>query len=180
MNSKLIAKIEDIATSRLVLEVRREVHAAEVYEACCDESLYTYISMNIPESLDWLANSMKTLERQTSPDGSELWFGWVGKDMLSKKPVGIFGITIVGEEAFVSYIVFQEFWGCGMAVEACDAIIKYIKIAFNPKRFVIEMDTRNRSSVKVAEKLGFEFVKVTDNAAMIKGKVSHEFQFQKF
>jgi hypothetical protein len=41
------------------------------------------------------------------------------------------------------------------------------------------MDTRNWASVKVAEKLGFEFAKFTNILTFVKSFVSCEIQFQK-
>ena len=93
-------------------------------------------------------------------------------------PVGLFEITLISGEAFIAYTVFKHYWGRGIAVEATQAVIDYIKRKFSVQRFVIEMDTRNRSSVKVAEKLGFTFVKVTNNAQFVKNFVSHDFQFE--
>jgi ribosomal-protein-alanine N-acetyltransferase len=173
------AKIDKIVSERLLLEVREEYHAAELYDLLCDQDLYHYIKRDIPLSLDRLAAGFKELERQTSPDGNELWLGWVAKDKASQSPVGVFEITIVEGDAFIAYTVFKKFWGKGFAVEASQAMICYINENFGPKRFIIEMDTRNRASSKVAEKLGFDFVKVINNAAFIKKFVSHEFQFQK-
>ena len=172
-------KIDSFESERLVLEVRVEHHANELYDLFCDNDLYHYMKRDVPSSLEWLAAGFKELERQTSPDGSEHWLGWVAREKVSQAPVGVFEITIVDGDAFIAYTVFKKFWGKGFAVEASQAMINYINQSFKPKRFVIEMDTRNRASFKVAEKLGFDFVKVINNAAFIKNFVSHEFQFQK-
>ena len=172
-------KIDSIESERLVLEVRKEHHANELYELFCEKDLYHYMKRDVPSSAEWLGAGFKELERLTSPDGKELWLGWVGKEKLSGRPVGVFEISIVDGDAFIAYTVFKNFWGSGYAAEATQALMNYISQNFTPKRFVIEMDTRNRASVKVAEKLGFEFVKVTNNATFLKNFVSHEFQFQK-
>jgi RimJ/RimL family protein N-acetyltransferase len=67
--------------------------------------------------------------------------------------------------------------GPGFAVEGTKAFVDYMSSTHAPKRFIIEMDTRNRASVKVAVKLGFDFVKLINNAAFLKNFVSHKFQF---
>jgi RimJ/RimL family protein N-acetyltransferase len=123
--------------------------------------------------------TFKDLEGYTSPDGKEYWLGWVGREKLTRRPVGLFEMTIVNGEAYIAYTVFKEFWGQGFAVEASMTMMNYISKHYNPRRFVIEMDTRNYSSIKVAEKLGFDFVQVTNNVTFLKNFVSHEFQFQK-
>lgn len=173
-------KIDSIESTRLLLEIRKESHAAELYELFCEKDLYHYIKRDVPVSKEWLASGFKELERLTSPDGKELWLGWVARDRISSKTIGVFELTVVGGEAFIAYTIFKKYWGKGFAIEGAQAMMTYAASQdFSPKRFVIEMDTRNRASVKVAEKLGFDFVKVINNATFIKNFVSHEFQFQK-
>lgn len=172
-------KIDSMESERLVLETRKESHASELYELFCEKDLYHFMKRDVPPSMEWLASGFKELERLTYPDGKELWLGWVGKEKQSQSPVGVFEITIADGEAFIAYTVFKNYWGSGYAVEASQALINYISKKFAVLRFVIEMDTRNRSSMKVAEKLGFDFVRVINNATFLKNFVSHEFQFQK-
>ncbi len=172
-------KIDSLESERLLLEVRKESHATELYELFCEKDLYHYMNRDIPVSAEWLAAGFKELERLTSPDGKEFWLGWVARDKASHKPIGVFELTIVGGDAFIAYTIFKNYWGKRFAMEGAQAMIIYASRYFAPNRFVIELDTRNRASVKVAEKLGFDFVKVINNATFIKNFVSHEFQFQK-
>jgi ribosomal-protein-alanine N-acetyltransferase len=172
-------KIDSLESEQLLLEIRREFHAAELYELFCDIDLYHYMKRDVPPSTKWLANGFKTLESCCSPDGQEFWLGWVGREKSSLRPVGVFEISIVGDDAFITYTVFKDYWGKGYAVEASQSMIEFIVKNYPIKKFIIEMDTRNRASTKVAEKLGFDFVKVVNNACFLKNFVSHEFQFQK-
>jgi ribosomal-protein-alanine N-acetyltransferase len=172
-------KFDSIESERLVLEMRKEHHASELYELFCEKDLFHYMKRDVPPSVEWLARGFKELESLTSPDGKEQWLGWVGKEKLWQKPVGVFELTISDGEAFVAYTVFKDYWGRGYAVEATKTLMGHAMQRYRIKRFVIEMDTRNRGSIKVAEKLGFDFVKVINNAAFVKNFVSHEFQFQK-
>ncbi|MFY7991760.1 MAG: GNAT family N-acetyltransferase [Bacteriovoracaceae bacterium] len=172
-------KIDSLESERLLLEIRQESHAAELYPFFCNRDLYHYTKRDIPPSASWLATGFKTLETCSSPDGQEQWLGWIGREKSTQRPVGVFEMSVVGHEAFVAYTVFKDFWGQGYAVEASKEMIQFISKNYPVKKFVIEMDTRNRASAKVAEKLGFEFVKVINNACFLKNFVSHEFQFQK-
>lgn len=172
-------KIDSLESKRLVLEVRKEHHASELYELFCEKDLYHYMVRDVPLSAEWLGVGFKELERLTSPDGKELWFGWVGRDKISKASIGVFEITVIEGVAYIAYTIFKNEWGKGYAVEGAQAMMDFMAQNFDVKRFIIEMDTRNRPSMKVAEKLGFEFVKVTNNACFLKNFVSHEFQFQK-
>lgn len=172
-------KIDSIESDRLHLEIRRESHAAELFKPLCEKEIYRYMIRDVPESIRWLAEGFRQLETLVSSDGKEIYLGWIGRDKTSKAPVGIFEITISSDEAFIAYTILKEHWGQGYAAEATQAVIKYVGENYHIKRFVLEMDTRNRGSVRVAEKLDFDFVKVTDNACFLKNFVSHEFQFQK-
>lgn len=134
---------------------------------------------DVPPSIEWLASGFKKLESLISSDGEEVCLGWVGRDKSSLKPVGMFELAIVSGEAFITYTVFKNYWGNGYAVEGAQAMMAYASQNFVIERIVIEMDTRNRASVKVAEKLGFDFVRVVNNAGFVKNFVSHEFQFEK-
>jgi RimJ/RimL family protein N-acetyltransferase len=171
--------IDSLESARLVLEVRKEHHAFELYDYFCERDLYTFTRREVPVSAEWLAKGFKDLEKLVSPDGKELWMGWVGKDRVTKKSVGIFEMSLIGDECYIAYTIFKENWGQGYAVEGTEALVGYMTSVFKPKRFIIEMDTRNRASMKVAEKLGFEFVKLINNACFLKNFVSHEFQFEK-
>lgn len=172
-------KVERFESNRLVFEPRIESHAAEVFKPLCEKDLYLFINRNPPESKEWLGANFKRLESRTSPDGKDFWLGWVAKDKKTQEVVGIFELTVEGTEAFVAYTVFKNFWNQGFAVEGVSAMIDYAALSYKLERFIIEMDTRNRISVKVAEKLGFEFVKLTNNVGFVKEFVSHEFKFQK-
>lgn len=171
--------IDSFESERLLLEVRKEHHAAEVFELFSEPELYTYIMRVPPPSVEWLADGFKRLERLLSLDGKEIMLGWIAKEKSTRLPIGGFEITIIKNIAFIAYTVFKPYWRRGFAVEGSQAMMNYILETYPVKRFVIEMDTRNRASVKVAEKLDFEFIKVKDNACFLKGLVSHEFLFQK-
>ena len=172
-------KIDSLESKRLLLEIREESHAAELYPLYCEKDLYHYTTRDIPISIDWLAGQFKLTKSLVSPDGKAIWLTWIGRDKATQIPVGAFEMTVVNNEAFIGYTIFKSFWGKGMAVEAVQTILEYMNTHYNIPRFIIEMDTRNRASIRVAEKVGFEFVKVKNNAAFIKNFVSHEFQFQK-
>lgn len=172
-------KIDSLESERLLFEIRKESHAAELYELFCDTDLYHYTRREIPPSVEWLAKGFKSLECLISPDQKEIWLGWIGREKKTGIPVGVFEISIVEDDAYIAYTVFKKDWGKGYAVEASQCITEFIRKNYAVKRFIIEMDTRNRASTKVAEKLGFTFVKVINNACFLKNFVSHEFQFQK-
>ncbi len=125
-------KIDSMESERLLLEIRRGSHATELFELFCEKDLYNYMKRDVPPSIECLANGFKALEAGQSPDGKEIWLGWVGREKSTQKPVGVFEITIVIDEAFIAYTVFKEFWGVGYASEASKSMIEYVlKIQFH-------------------------------------------------
>ena len=172
-------KIGSFESDRYLFEPRTAGHASEIFHFLQEKDLYHFMTREAPPSEAWLNEKFKALETQISPDGKEFWLGWVAKRKTDQVPVGLFEATIIGVEGFIAYTVFKPHWGQGTAVEASEAMINFLAAERTIKRFVIEMDTRNRSSMKVAEKLGFRFVQVVNNAGFLKGMVSHEFIYEK-
>lgn len=170
---------DSFESDRLIFEARREAHAKEVYDLFCDKELYLYTMRDIPPSEEWLADGFRKAETKQSPDGKEIWLGWFGRDKITMKIIGLFETTIIGEDAYVAYTVFRPYQNNGYAFKGTSSMINYVSNNYHVKKFIIEMDTRNRVSFKVAEKLGFEFLQVKNNVTFLKGFVSHEFQFQK-
>lgn len=171
--------IDLLKSKRLSMEVRNGRHADELFDLLCEKDLYLFTMRNIPISKEWLREGLVSTENMLSRDGKDIWLGWVGRDLVTNKPIGLFEMTIAEQEAFIAYTIFKPYWGMGYAVEGTLAMMEFVKSHYQFSRFVIEMDTRNRTSVKVAEKLGFDFVEIKNNVAFLKGLVSHEFQFQK-
>ncbi len=166
-------------SDRFYFEPRKATHGAEVFPYLTEEDLYHYTSSTPPISVTWLTERFKNLESQVSPDRSELWLGWIGKEKLNLNPVGLFEATLKGLEVSIAYTVFKPFWGQGVAVEGTEAMIAHLSTYYSIDNFIIEMDTRHRRSIRVAEKLGFRFVQVVNNAGFLKGMVSHEFVYEK-
>ena len=100
-------KIGSFESERLLMEVRREHHANELYEHFLDKDLYHYIRWDVPESRDWLAEGFKESESQIAPNGKDLWLGWVAREKETGRPVGVFGVSTEKDEANLSYVIFS-------------------------------------------------------------------------
>ncbi len=62
-----------------------------------------------------------------------------------------------GFDAEFMYHFNKHYWGKGYAIEAATACIKHAPQVTSIKRLGASVDPQNRASVKVLEKLGFEF-----------------------
>jgi RimJ/RimL family protein N-acetyltransferase len=114
-----------------------------------------------------------------SSDGKQIWMNWAAKCKKSEKYSGFFEATIEGGKASLAYYTFNPFQNRGFAKEGTAGVIDLISQQYSIKNFIIEMDTRNRASVKLAESLGFIWQKTVNNACELKGFQSHEFVFSK-
>jgi len=74
---------------------------------------------------------------------------------------GIISITEYYDNRFkeLSYQILPEFWGRGIATESISAILEFLKNNTEIKELIAETQSRNLSSCRLLEKLGFELIK---------------------
>jgi ribosomal-protein-alanine N-acetyltransferase len=76
------------------------------------------------------------------------------------KPIGACGCFWVSQPCRtmeLGYWVAEPFWGMGIAVEACRAVIDHVFLKYAPKRLQARVIEGNRSSSRVLDKLGFQY-----------------------
>lgn len=75
------------------------------------------------------------------------------------------------DDVDVGFAFLPEFWGNGYAVESAAAVVTHGKTDFNLSRIVAITTPDNYSSIRVLEKLGFQFermVKLSDDGEELK------------
>lgn len=74
-------------------------------------------------------------------------------------PIGICGLVKRDflEDVDIGFAFLPEFWGQGYASEAAAAVMEYAKGALGLKRLVAITNPENHSSIRLLEKLGFQF-----------------------
>lgn len=82
--------------------------------------------------------------------------------------IGRVGASIEERHAWIWYVIAQEQQGRGYATEAVGAFLKTLH-SEGVSTVSIECDPRNVPSWRLAERLGFNFVKETADAVEIKG-----------
>ncbi|MDJ0800081.1 MAG: GNAT family N-acetyltransferase [Calothrix sp. MO_167.B12] len=65
------------------------------------------------------------------------------------------------KEVEIGYLLAQEYWGCGLATEAADAILNYALTELGLHRLISLIDPRNVASQKVALKNGMKYEKTS-------------------
>lgn len=171
--------MKPLETPRLLLEPLRPEHAALVFEDLRDPALHELIPTDPPGSLAALEERYRRLATRSSPDGTEAWLNWVARLRSSKEPVGTIEATVYPDaRAHLAYTVFRRFWRRGFAKEACARVVESLRADSRVALFVIELDTRNVASIRLAESLGFERTGMKKDADTFKGSSSDEYRYE--
>ena len=163
MTNNLLFQKVTIKTRRLIV---RTVEPADA------ESLHSVV--NQPRVLEFLPEDVMTLDevrgiiewlqtcyRENRPEKIKKWtlgivwdstseiIGWCGLGPLDFSPGEI--------EIFCG--LSEAYWGRGIAVEACEAVLDYAFTKIGLDRIVAVVDPENRSSIRLIEKLGMRHEK---------------------
>lgn len=166
-----------LETDLFVLEPIEAKHAATLYNAFQDKSLYTYIDRSPPKSVETMGETIQEIKQGAPTHLKQEWFTWVGRSKATEQLMGWFEASNTEKGTLLAYTVFPQYQRKGFAVAATQAIIDHFKEEYRTNRFILEMDTRNRVSVKVAERLGFQWKQTINKACTLHGFESHEFEF---
>jgi RimJ/RimL family protein N-acetyltransferase len=87
-------------------------------------------------------------------------------------------LVLADPRASVAYMFPPEVWGQGYATEAVQAMLAHLKSDLQVDRVEADIDTRNLSSQRLIERLGFKRVKEVRNADEFKGRTSDEYHYE--
>ncbi len=167
-----------IRTRELRLEPLVEAHANSLFRGLRSDALYEFIGESAPESVEALATRFRRLETRVSPDGHESWLNWAIRSLDSREYVGVVQATVHPDRsAHIAYILFPEAWGRGYARQAVHALIHYLQFERALMSVRATVDVRNRRSIALLERLGFARVALRQNAEVIRGVPSDEFDY---
>lgn len=144
-------------TPRLRIESLCEEHAFDTYDKLQAEEIYTYIPETPPATVDALAKHYARLSKGSSV-ASEQWLNWVLVIKETNEIIGTLQSTLMIDEgiAYIAYVLFPEYWGNGYATEGTSWLMDSLETADGIHTVVAEIDTRNKKSIKLAEKNGFK------------------------
>src|SRR5215831_1824035 len=93
-----------------------------MFAVLSDPAIYEYEN-EPPSSVDWLRERFARLESRRSADGTQRWLNWV----VRLRPVGLIGYVqatvFPSGRAAIAYVLASNYWGRGLAGEACQAMI---------------------------------------------------------
>lgn len=149
-----------LRTDRLFLNGITEKDAPQIVEWRSDPKVYPYLMSPHPlkeeEHRDWFQNKYRL--------DAECLF-WMATQKGSGEGVGIFGIKRRKNDLLsveVSYILAPECQGKGYAQEAVRKLLQFAKSEWGCREAVAEIHADNEKSLKLARRLGFDFMNRKD------------------
>jgi len=174
---------EILETERLILEPIRKEHAQKLFNGYCDKKIYEYIESDVPESIAWLEEEFSILEKGewTNKKGKHLvFFDWAVYSKIEMEYIGRSEFTIYDDRSCnVAYVFFSDYWRRGYAFEAMNKSLNYVKELNLVNKFIIECDSLNVASIKIAQKLNFDYVETKFEATQLKNRNGHDHVFEK-
>lgn len=166
-------------TSRLRIEALDRRHAPALFEVLQNPQIYTFVPTNPPATVELLEARYRTLEARSSPDCREAWLNWAVRWRDRDEYLGRIEATVREDRtALIAYEFAPQFWGKGVASEACRWLVDELVASLGVREVVAEVDTRNAPSIRLLERLGFERVGLKENADWFKDATSHEYTYR--
>ena len=162
-----------LTTERLVLRELMPADLADHQRLCGDERVVRYLYEQPMTGAEAEAHLMKRIPAVLPVDG-----GWmnlaVEADGTYLGEVGVCLSSVVHRQCEVGYVFLPEAGGNGYATEAAAAMVAVAFDELGAHRTVARLDTRNRPSARVAERLGMRREGVFRENEFVKGEWTDE------
>lgn len=131
--------------------------------------LHKYIPSD-PFELEQLQRRYGIWERRISKESDEVWLNWAARENKTGELIGHFQAGVrLDDDSYIAYIVNSKFQRQDFALEALVGGISFLKNHMNLKNVNAWIDTRNRASISLVEKLGMKQVNFLKDADHFKG-----------
>ncbi len=148
-----------IETERLILRA----HCMDDIDRCVLMNQNPEVAEFVGYGMTFTRESMKKLlEETTFADYKKYGYGRLAVvDKTNNLFIGFSGLKYIPEldEVELGYRFFREYWGKGIATEAGKASIQFGKEHLGLKRIIGLVNPDNIASIRVLEKLGFQYEK---------------------
>lgn len=151
-----------IEANGLRLERLAVAHADEMFAPLSAAAMYDYMPGEPPASLEALRKRYEMLATGHSPDGRDQWLNWIVR-LESGQCAGFVQATIYPRRTGdFAYVLAPEFWGRGIAFEACRAALSYIQRELRVSALFATVDPANLRSIRLLLRLGFTEIAPAD------------------
>ena len=177
---QLIYPEKVLQTQRLLLEPLKQHHAALLYSVLQDPQIYCYIPQDPSASLEMLQQHYQKLERRLSPTNEEAWLNWAVRLKLSEQFIGRVEASVSSNRiSDFAYVFGSQFWNNGYATEACQQVLQVLFDDYEVIEIKAQVDTRNKASIRLLERLSFEQVEYQAAVDFFKGTSSDEYTYSR-
>ena len=152
----------ELETDRLILLPVKEADQDQLHALFVDPQVRLYLLDDEVVPREWVGEEIERSEALFAELGCGLW------SVREKPGLGISGF--VGFRHFFDppelqlvYGLHPGSWGVGLATEAARAVVRYAIERLGFGRVAAATDAPNRASIRVMERLGMEFDRVTDD-----------------
>jgi RimJ/RimL family protein N-acetyltransferase len=149
-----------LETDRLLLREFVMDDVEEFFRMVSDSDVTRYTG----EGGKTLEDARKGLEERVFHDYRKYGYGrWAAVYKPTGTVIGFAGLKYLDDvnEVDLGYRFFKEHWGKGLATEASRALVAFGFDTLRLKRIIGIADIENKASVRVLEKVGFQFEKFT-------------------
>jgi RimJ/RimL family protein N-acetyltransferase len=147
--------VTPIESKSLRLEPLVAAHAEEMFAPLSAAAIYDYMPGQPPLSAAALRERYLRLEKGHSADGRQQWLNWIVR-LRSGRCAGFVQATIYpGRTGDFAFAFAPEYWGRGVAFEACQAALPYLFQGLQVMALFATVDPRNGRSVRLLTRLGF-------------------------
>lgn len=167
-----------LRTKRLALEKLNRNHSESLFEVLKDPAVYSYIPQNAPLSIAELKKCYAKLENNLLAPDEEIWINFAVRLVSTSEYIGRLEATVYYEEAEIAYLFGSRYWGFGYASESVQKLITFLKQEYSVSTIRASTDTRNVNSIKLLERLKFQFIKQVNAADYFKGETSNEYIYE--
>jgi RimJ/RimL family protein N-acetyltransferase len=103
----------------------------------------------------------------------------LGSGKQERDYIGTLQATVPADRrATIAYLVNPAFWWCGYAQEACRRLLALLFVVYHIEIVQAEVDTRNKASWTLLERLGFRRIAARHAADHFKGASSDEYTYE--
>jgi RimJ/RimL family protein N-acetyltransferase len=156
-----------LRTARLSLEPLEVRHAEPLFAVLSAPEIYTHLDEDPPTDVRSLGERYRRLETRRSPDGDEEWLNWALRVEDSGQYAGYVQATVERGSAEVAYVLGPRWWGQGLATEAVTVMCAHLAVDHGVTRLTAHVEPANRASRAVLERLGFSFVRRTEDGDLL-------------
>jgi [ribosomal protein S5]-alanine N-acetyltransferase len=154
-------------------------HTQELWDLFKDPELHHFVAIDL-SSFEKVKERCARWSMRKSPDGTELWLNWAGREKNSQQVIAHFqaGINSDGV-ATIGYLVARSHHGKGLATEGVEAMFELLRTQFAVKEVRALTDSRNLASHRLAQKVGMAQVGAIKDANSFPGGTSDELVFSR-